>query len=264
MEAKPLETPNTTTVTHATDDNSDSTSTATTAPEHFSAKEAINGMKSSLDVFDEMLNTLHAQTVQGAIFGEYGGAQEIKSIRSQIKEQDRKHKHGLEEIELILKDLLANKVVEQLKRQVEEEVASQIDQLVEEQVALCLKTHIPQELQDELAEQKRELKEVRRQLHNSESRRSNATLRLNSPNDHLQTILMSNGEISTHFPDTLKGLFKLDAKTSKALMLDYEIPDASDSRERNLNRIMQFFGVSYQVVRSGAETRPVGMQGGMQ
>lgn len=50
---------------------------------------------------------------------------------------------------------------------VEEEVAGQIDQLVEEQVALCLQKHIPQELQDELAVQKHELQEVRRQLHNS-------------------------------------------------------------------------------------------------
>lgn len=101
-----------------------------------------------------------------------------------------------------------------------------------------------------------------------ESRRSNAMLRLNNPDDHLQTILMSDGEVSAHYPQSLKSLMKLDceqysiprmciatdimsfeAKISKALMMDYQLPDPSDSRERNLNRFMQFCGVSYQMVR---------------
>jgi archaellum component FlaC len=49
----------------------------------------------------------------------------------------------------------------------EEDIAREIDQLVAEQVAICLKDHIPQELQDEVAEQQRILEEVRRDLHNS-------------------------------------------------------------------------------------------------
>lgn len=51
--------------------------------------------------------------------------------------------------------------------QVEQEIASQIDELVREQVEECLKTHIPKELQDELAISKRELEELNLRLHNS-------------------------------------------------------------------------------------------------
>jgi hypothetical protein len=32
-------------------------------------------------------------------------------------------------------------------------------------------------------------------------------------------------------------------------MSDYEMADASDSKEKNLNRFIEFCGVSYQLVR---------------
>ena len=51
--------------------------------------------------------------------------------------------------------------------QVEQEIASQIDELVKEQIEECLKTHIPKELQDELAISKHELEELNLRLHNS-------------------------------------------------------------------------------------------------
>ena len=50
---------------------------------------------------------------------------------------------------------------------VEREITAQMDKLVQERVAECLKTHIPQELQDEVARSKRELKQVRLALHDS-------------------------------------------------------------------------------------------------
>ena len=49
----------------------------------------------------------------------------------------------------------------------EREIAEQMDKLVKERVAECLKTHIPQELQDEVAKSKSELKQVRLELHDS-------------------------------------------------------------------------------------------------
>ena len=49
----------------------------------------------------------------------------------------------------------------------EREIAVQMDKLVQERVAECLKTHIPQNLQDEVARSKRELNQVRLALHDS-------------------------------------------------------------------------------------------------
>ncbi|KAF9012589.1 hypothetical protein BDQ17DRAFT_712636 [Cyathus striatus] len=119
--------------------------------------------------------------------------------------------------------MLKNQIVENMREQVEKEIVEQIDELVREHIAECLKEHIPQDLQNDVADSKRELREVRLALHNSESRRLNANLRSWS-------------------------LFSLDADTVKALMGNYEIPDPSDSCDRNLNRFMQFLGVRYQLV----------------
>ena len=49
----------------------------------------------------------------------------------------------------------------------EREITEQMDKLVQERVAECLKTHIPQELQDEVARSKSKLKQVRLALHDS-------------------------------------------------------------------------------------------------
>ena len=123
----------------------------------------------------------------------------------------------------------------------EREIAEQMDKLVQERVAECLKTHIPQELQDEVARSKRELKQVRLELHDScvggfwfntffflpphlliitefvrESRRANAKLRIGKDNDcpppPLATIHMTDGTVSRHYPKDLESLFKLDGK----------------------------------------------------
>jgi hypothetical protein len=50
---------------------------------------------------------------------------------------------------------------------VEEEITAQIDDMVKEYVAECLKAHIPQDLQDEVAMSKKELEELNLRLHNS-------------------------------------------------------------------------------------------------
>lgn len=50
---------------------------------------------------------------------------------------------------------------------VEQEIATRIDELVKEHVAECLKIHIPQDLQEEVASSKRELDELNIRLHNS-------------------------------------------------------------------------------------------------
>ena len=126
-----------------------------------------------------------------------------------------------------------------LTRIVEREITEQMDKLVQERVAECLKTHIPQELQDEVARSKRELKQVRLELHDScvgliyklqliilnttefvrESRRANANLRRltgsqddDRPSPSLATIHMTDGTISRHYPKDLESLFKLDGE----------------------------------------------------
>ncbi|KAJ6631500.1 hypothetical protein B0H10DRAFT_1772982 [Mycena sp. CBHHK59/15] len=172
-----------------------------------------------------------------------------------MQDQDVRQKNGMQEIKLILENALKSDVVEHLKKQVEDEIAAEIDQLVAEQVVLCLKTHIPQDLQDEVAKQQKILGQVRRDLNNTENRRTNAALRSTHEDDTLQVIYKEDGTVPDKYPPNLKALFDLDATTSKGLMMEYELLDYSESRERNLNRLMQFLGVKYQMVRSSIALR---------
>ncbi|KAJ7099510.1 hypothetical protein B0H15DRAFT_549820 [Mycena belliarum] len=239
-----------------------------------SAQSLIQNMKSTLDSLDETLGELHGQTMQIALLGgDPQIAQDIEDVRRQLKSTEKRQMDGVQEVQSILKHALEHEVVDLLKKQVEEDIAREIENLVAEQVALCLKTHIPQELQDEVAEQQKELETVRRDLHNSENRRGNASLRSSHEDDALLPIYKTDGTVPAIYPPTLKTLFSMDgewshganslfeaapelspiAPTSRALMMEYELPDSSDSRERNLNRLMQFFGVKYQMVTSFPE-----------
>ncbi|KAF7296037.1 ATP-binding cassette transporter [Mycena kentingensis (nom. inval.)] len=226
-----------------------------------SAQALIRDMKERLRALDDTLGDLHAQTISALLkpAGEPRIAKDIESLRAQIQDQDKRQKEGIEEVMLILENVLKTDTIEMLKRHAEEEIAREIDELVKAQVALCLEEHIPQTLQDEVAEQERRLREVRWELHNSESRRANGLLRDAGDVVPLQTICKLDGMVAEGFPKTLKELFDMDAPTSKRLMEEYEIPDASDSRERNLNRLMQFLNVKYQLVREGSGTKSMGM-----
>ncbi|KAJ7189538.1 hypothetical protein GGX14DRAFT_484661 [Mycena pura] len=224
------------------------------------AQALIWEMKAKLGALDQSLGALHGQTVQIALLGgEPQIAEEIENLRNQLWDQDRMHKEGIQEIKLLLDHVLQNDVVELLKKQAEDDIAGEIDRIVEEQVAICLKSHIPQELQAEVKEQETILEVVRRDLHNSESRRTNAMLRSSHEDDSLQVIYKADGTVPDKYPPTLKALFEMDVETSKELMKEYELPDCSNTRERNLNRLLQFFGVRYQMVREGAATRSVGL-----
>ncbi|KAF7315024.1 ATP-binding cassette transporter [Mycena indigotica] len=63
----------------------------------------------------------------------------------------------------------------------------------------------------------------------------------------LQPIYKTDGTVADKFPSTLKELFEMDVSTSQELMREYELSECSASRERNLNRLMQFFNVKYQL-----------------
>jgi len=202
------------------------------------------------DTFDE----LHGRTMQMAsLTGPVGAKPEITDLRQKLRGQDQRHREAIAEIQGILDELLQSQVVDNIRKEVEREITEQMDKLVQERVAECLKIHIPQELQDEVARSKRELKQVRLELHDSESRRANANLRIDKNDDKpappLATVHMRDGNVSRHYPKDLESLFKLDAETTKALMSDYELPNSdSNSHDYNLNRFMHFCGVQYQLV----------------
>ncbi|KAG5731751.1 hypothetical protein E4T56_gene805 [Termitomyces sp. T112] len=225
----------------------------------FSVTDVLDDLKSASESLSNIYEKLEIQTSDVAKRGQIGITSEIKRFQRQLKEQDQIHRDGIAEIQLILKDCLETQLFAHLKEIAQREIEAEIDRLVQEQVAECLATMIPLSLQDKIVEQRMELEELRINLLNSENRRANASLRMNQPDTNLHEIYMSNGKVSERYPRTLQDLFDLDSETSKALLVDYELADVSDTRDRNLNRFMQFCGVNYQMVRTGSDTRRVEM-----
>ncbi|KAG2016081.1 hypothetical protein CC2G_009292 [Coprinopsis cinerea AmutBmut pab1-1] len=204
--------------------------------------------KVSLDALSAAFESLHGQTMQMAAVNGSAGSKELTEFRQEISEQEQRHKEGLDEIQRIIDDLLDKQVVEQMRDQVEQEINEHIDEMVKDCLGECLKAHIPKDLQEEVEDSKRELERARLALYNSESRRMNSKLRSDKPDEPLDALVMSNGSVSAHFPKDLQGLFTLDAETCKTLVQEYGLPEVSDSRDKNLNRFMQFCGVRYQLV----------------
>lgn len=226
--------------------------TAMTAPADVrAAAEIIAAMKDSLGNLGKTFDSLGEQTVQMVkLGGELETAKLINSVRKDMQDQDQKHEAQIEEIKDLLQEVLEADVVDHLKNLIKQQILEDIGELVKQQVAEQLPHYIPQELQDEVATYQRQLQEVERALHNSESRRINIHLRTSQNQDRLCAILKSDGAVSPLFPRTLNELFSMNDATAKRLMREYELEDISESRERNVNRFMQFCGVSYQLVPS--------------
>jgi len=228
----------------------------TLPPEVAAANEILQTMKTALGALGNTFDSMGAQSAQMAVLGsELEIAQHLNSLRSIMRQQDQRQEDGIAEIQELLRDLMEVQIMKHLQQEVETEIEMQIEETVKQQVANKLEEYIPKALQDELAERKQELEQVQQALHNSESRRANAELRSSDTDGVLHTIYQPNGEISTLFPKNLMNLFTLSAQVAKQLLIDYEQQDVSDSRERNLNRFIQFCGVSYQVVPANQPDR---------
>ncbi|KAK0195830.1 hypothetical protein F5146DRAFT_1027229 [Armillaria mellea] len=221
-------------------------------PEIMAAKNAFTAIKTATTTLDEVLDKMIEHHYHVGILGsKIGLANDIETITNDIADQDKDHKKALHEIELLLKDFLDKQVFDALKAQVEEDINKEIDHLVEIHVKDHLKHHIPEAVKIEVQKCKSDLELEHRRLHNSESKRANSLLRQRDGNVLLNTIYADdgNGEVSKNFPRTLQDLFDLDATMCKSLATEYGLSGVSDSREKNLNLLLRFFGIAYQMVR---------------
>ncbi|KAI0820993.1 hypothetical protein BC629DRAFT_1587331 [Irpex lacteus] len=233
-------------------------SSLSTNPELNTVNETIALMKASLGNLGQVFDTIGQQTTQMIqIGGELETTQHLNKVRKEMEESDRKQEAQIEEIKVLLENALQHEIIEHLRGLIEAGVMEQIDEIVKEQVATEMPRLIPRSLQDEVAHHRRQLEDVQRALHNSESRRANALLRTTKLTEPLHTIYKTDGTISDLFPKTLQALFAMNPESAQQLLEEYGMTDVSESRERNLNRFMQFCGVSYQLkVLSASPTVP--------
>ncbi|GLB37396.1 hypothetical protein LshimejAT787_0404470 [Lyophyllum shimeji] len=103
--------------------------------------------------------------------------QQIQDVRARLEDQIRRHERLIDKLRLLLEDAIKETVVEQLKSRIypmiQESVAKEVQQRVERE----LETQVPAELREQVQAHQREIIEVQTNLHNSEARRHNASLR---------------------------------------------------------------------------------------
>lgn len=208
-------------------------------------------MRISLANFERVFDSLgqqNSEMIQRG--GELETTQYLNRVREEMRESDRKQNEQIEEIKVLLENALQHEITEHLRALIEAGVLEQIDQAVKTRVAAELPNVLPRSLQEEVMFYRKQLQDVQRELHNSESRRANSLLRTSKTNltEELHTIYKNNGTISPLFPKNLNELFSMDMDTARQLLEEYGLWDPTKSREKNLNKFMQFCGVNYQLV----------------
>ncbi|KAF8648491.1 hypothetical protein AX16_006201 [Volvariella volvacea WC 439] len=170
----------------------------------------------------------------------------VKRLREDIETQARHHKEAIQEIEVMLANFEFNGIVQQLRKEVEDEVNRQIEAVVKQQVAEYLQKLPTVQMQaPEIDQVEKELLAKKRELHNLESRRLNRCIDPANKDKQLHTMLMTNGKVSKHFPKTCGEIQKLSMEDSQELLKDYGIQTSSIKREENINRFMLFCGIDY-------------------
>lgn len=230
-------------------------------PEVINAQYSIGVMQGSIQALEDILDKMQSNTLDLGM-GDAQVQKEFEEIRERLRNQQKVQSDGIEEINLILNDILENKVVAKIQEQVEREVEAEVDKLVDQQVKACLKELIPVKLQQKVKDKRAELDRVRLELHNSESRRANAQLTHGNHDEAVivNTVLLPDGTVSALFPKTLKDLFTLDAKATKSLLEEQKI-STSAKHDVNLNRVLKHLNVQYQMVRDDqGRSRPMGVE----
>ncbi|KAI0753511.1 hypothetical protein C8Q80DRAFT_516914 [Daedaleopsis nitida] len=224
----------------------DTPMTVTSDPQVTAAAEAIETIKGSLGTLGKVIGIMGEETVKMIqVGGEAEIACQIESIRCAMVDNGKKQEEQISELQDLLHEVLEKDVMEHMTKLIQAGLLEEIDALVAEHVELLLPEYIPQNIQEELRGYKSQLQGLERALHNSESRRANATLE--KLHEGVATLLTDQDKVSQNFPRTLGEMISVSAETAASLMKEYGLGEPAPSRERNINRFLQHCGITYQL-----------------
>jgi len=205
-------------------------------------------MKDTLLTLAGTCNNLGEQTAKVAeLKPEIDSAHQIRHMRKKIRAHEKKQEERGEQIKIMLEEVLTQKIADQLRAELGKMVREDVESHVRDEVTRQMAIHIPILLEKQNREHRRQIAEIRKNLHNSESRRANSLLKSNNLFDPLHPLLRPNGEKSSIFPRTLAATFSLGTDVSKLLCQEYNLP-GTESKESNLNRFLHHIGVGFQMV----------------
>ncbi|KAF5320814.1 hypothetical protein D9619_001964 [Psilocybe cf. subviscida] len=175
---------------------------------------------------------------------------EIKQLLEQISDQDRILKESLAQVQKSLLDETDREATASTEtalrtyaaQWIREEVALQ----VKEQVDVQIVEHLPESLQKQADDTKRQLEEIKVSLRNSESRMINSFIQNANTNDRLAVLLNTDGQKSPLYPANSRSLFGYDLDSAKSLCKDYDLPE-TDDLFMNFRQFLKHVGTDIEV-----------------
>jgi len=217
-------------------------------PDLSELKAVVNSMKDTIITLAGNLDSLGGQTARvAALKPEIDTAHKIKHIRQKLKSHEIKQDQKMEALKYQLEGALKDKIAEEIRLELGKTIAGEVEKQVRDEVTRQMAIHIPILMEKQNKEHRRQIIEIRKNLHNSEARRANSLLKSNNLFDPLHPLLRPNGEKCSIFPKTLASVFSSGPEVSKLLCTEFSLPE-TDSKESNLNRFLHHIGVGFQMV----------------
>jgi len=116
-------------------------------------------------------------------------AEQLGHVRKALDDQIARQKVEVEDLGDKLRTKIKEAVQEKIRTQLYDIVRASVGEKVEEKVREELSTQIPEDLRQQIVEHRRQILEVKTDLHNSEARRYNAGLRRSSATTKLRPLL---------------------------------------------------------------------------
>jgi len=237
-----------------------STLSVVEGPDLTQLQSIVNAMKDTLMTLAGTCNDLGQQTAKVAeLKPEIDSAHQIKHMRHKIRKHEKRQEERAEEMKNTLMDVLKQQISDQLRAELSKLVREEVENQVRDEVTRQMAIHIPILLDKQNREHRRQIAEIRKNLHNSESRRANSLLKSNNLFDPLHPLLRPNGEKCSIFPKTLAATFAVGPEVAKLLCQEFHLPE-TESKESNLNRFLHHIGVGFQMV---ATPMSMGSDGGI-
>ncbi|KJA28940.1 hypothetical protein HYPSUDRAFT_128453, partial [Hypholoma sublateritium FD-334 SS-4] len=120
---------------------------------------------------------------------------------------------------------------------------------VKEQVDVQISEHLPESLQTQLDESKRQLEGIKISLRNSQARMTNSYIGTTNLDDPLSPILTPGGLSSPYYPPNARSLFGYDLDSAKILSRHYELTE-TDDLFMNFQQFLRHIGVASDYYRS--------------
>ncbi|KAK7473054.1 hypothetical protein VKT23_001158 [Stygiomarasmius scandens] len=254
-------------------------------PDVKAVADLLENMKRTLRAMQSTVSVLGRQTEKAAVLAPAIKVnQELAHLREILEKRTQEQADEVAKLQQRLEEELKEAISGKLKDQAMEMLKEAVSKKVHERVQTQLNSNIPSELRHQVKSHRRQVLEIKTNIHNINARSFNSSLR--STTDTLRPLLRPlpsaeqspphAGDISApdataaptpsdRFPSTLGELWSLSAEQAKQLVADYGLsksttpsPSSTNSkktsstaggeREEDINKLMHHIGVPFKLL----------------